>query len=51
MSASATTEARSERRLQALDPATGVPLGTVATTAPVDIPRVVAEITSSPPNA
>jgi acyl-CoA reductase-like NAD-dependent aldehyde dehydrogenase len=43
------SDAGSEQRLHARDPATGEPLGTVTATAPVEIPGVVADIAKVQP--
>ena len=43
------SDAGSRQLLQARDPATGEPLGTVTATAPVEIPRVVADIAKVQP--
>jgi acyl-CoA reductase-like NAD-dependent aldehyde dehydrogenase len=43
------SEAGSGQRLQARDPATGEPLGSVIATAPVDIPGVVADVAKVQP--
>ena len=49
MSATVPTEAGSERVLQARDPATGAPLGSVTATAPSAIPQVAADVAKVQP--